>query len=108
MRQIRIKTKRILRDNSGETIVEAVVAFALLSIMLVLFAQGLAWATNTELKASDNRKSADDSMYHLQKHLATTPKEQGNEKIKNGDVSIPIRRYVYEIDGNDYIVYEAD
>jgi hypothetical protein len=39
----------IIKDNSGESMVEVVVAFTLLSIMLVLFSQGISWATRSEV-----------------------------------------------------------
>ena len=35
------KTGSILRDNSGETIVEVLVAFTLLSIIMLMFSQGI-------------------------------------------------------------------
>ena len=41
------KTSSIFGNNSGETMVEVLVAFTLLSIMLVAFSQGISWATNT-------------------------------------------------------------
>ena len=106
MKMIKERLGVILHDQSGETIVEAIVAFALLSIMLVIFAQGLAWATTTEVKASENRKNADETMIELQDKLASEPVNKSDGvKIDN---NIPIRRYVKDVDGQKYIVYEAD
>ena len=105
MKRIINRIQEILKDNSGETIVEAVVAFALLSVMLVVFAQGLASATTAETIASDNRKKADDTMIALQEKLATE-----NVVREDGSPATPvsIRRYVYKVNGTNYIVYEAD
>ena len=107
-------SKPILKDRSGETIAEVVVAFALLSIMLVVFAQGIAWATNTQIQASDNRKQADDSMISLQNKLATEKVDKGSgvpikeTKTDGTPRNLPIRRYTYKIDDDFYVVYEAD
>ena len=55
-----------INDNRGETIVEVIVAFALLSIMLVLFSQGLAAASRSDMKAMETRAAADRAMLQLQ------------------------------------------
>ena len=69
MRRIN-KTTGILRDNSGETIVEVLVAFTLLSIIMLTFSQGIAFATKAESKAGENRKNADLAMCDFQQQLA--------------------------------------
>lgn len=70
MRRIN-KTTAMLIDNSGETIVEVTVAFTLLSIMLVIFSQGIAYATSAEVNASRSRNRADAAMIELQRTIAT-------------------------------------
>lgn len=60
----------MLIDNSGETIVEVTVAFTLLSIMLVIFSQGIAYATSAEVNASKSRNRADAAMIELQRTIA--------------------------------------
>ena len=113
MRKLINRISSILDDESGETIVEVVVAFALLSIMLVVFAQGLAWATSTEMNASEKRKTADDSMIQLQNKLATEHQAAGsritNKDPNNPDVTnhFPIKRCVYDVGDDTYVVYEV-
>ena len=64
-----------INDNRGETIVEVIVAFALLSIMLVLFSQGLAAASRSDMKAMETRAAADRAMLQLQKDKISKPKK---------------------------------
>lgn len=118
------KTKDILRDNSGETLVEVLVAFTLLSIMLLIFAQGISFATSSERRASESRKAADDAMILLQKKRAglTIQSSDGSvvpgSNLSNLDVSTDgetdkplVRRngYTVTVDGNtyQYYVYEV-
>ena len=102
------KTYRIIGDNSGETIVEVVVAFALLSIMLLAFSEGIAWATRTEINASKSRTSADVAMRALQKYIATG--------VSDASVSIEVETnpvaggwskntYTVTVDGESYIYF---
>lgn len=106
---MKVKMKTALNNRRGETIVEVVVAFTLLSIMLVLFSQGLAWASNTQIHASNNRKKADDTMLALQEKLATTSPVNGAPLTVTSEGAtkvLPINRYVYSINGTYYVVYE--
>ena len=64
------KTRSVLTDNSGETIVEVTVAFTLLAVMLVIFSQGIAYATAAEVNASRSRNHADAAMIELQRAIA--------------------------------------
>ena len=114
MKMIR-KTRKVLLDNYGESMVEVIVAFTLLSMMLVLFSQGVAWATNAELQASASRDSADAAMLHLQQTLANEESagESANEEsagesanLKNSSSWAGINRCEYRIDGQVYIVYQ--
>ncbi len=115
MKKFVSRITHVLNNKKGETIVEVVVAFALLAIMLLIFSQGLASATRTEMYASENRKKADESMNALQEKLATTKPEGGAPIISPKDPQkpdepgkvLPIKRYIYTIDDEtDYVVYE--
>lgn len=100
------KARKILLNNNGESMVEVIVAFTLLSIMLVIFSQGMAWATNSEVQASANRDSADQAMIHLQQTLAQ--EETAGESASNKDDSRwnGVSRCEYVADGNVYVVYQ--
>ena len=64
---MKILSKLHPRDKRGETIIEVLVAFALLSIMLVLFSQGITAASKSDIKAMQTRTAADKAMLVLQK-----------------------------------------
>ena len=105
MRIIR-KTTSILKETSGESIVEVLVAFILLSIMLVAFSQGVTAASISEINARQTRSSADKSMILLQKQLASpNPKQGAVEKTTISAGSASVKSYEYVIDGNTYIVF---
>ena len=105
MRRLR-KTTSIFMDKSGESIVEVLVAFILLSIMLVAFSQGITSASISEINARQTRNSADKSMILLQKQLASpNPKEGAIEKTTISAGSDSVKSYEYVIDGNTYIVF---
>ena len=61
------KTKAILISNIAETMIEVVVAFVVLSIVMVLFAQGIRFANAAEYYAIENGKACDQAMIDLQK-----------------------------------------
>ncbi|MCR5329208.1 MAG: hypothetical protein K6E12_10215 [Saccharofermentans sp.] len=105
------KSLSILKSRSGETMVEVLVAFTLLSLMLLIFAQGLSYAANAEVRAVSNRKDADQSMIALQKKLSSA-----NPKTSEDSISVTSRDpinvdsgeiipYVYTVDGNAYTVF---
>ena len=110
------KIELILKDTSGETIIEVLVAFILLSIILLVFSQGLASATTAGANAKKNRDSSDSSMIKLQQKLVSTnPNASETDKniSVNQETSIilgtgSITAYTYTIDGNTYVVYKAD
>ena len=105
------KTTGLFRDTSGETMVEVLVAFTLLSIMLIVFSQGLASATSSEANAKKNRDNADSTMIELQKKLVSdTP------TVSSGNITVEqkatytigtgsIKSYKYTVDGNTYVVF---
>ncbi|MBR1797501.1 MAG: prepilin-type N-terminal cleavage/methylation domain-containing protein [Clostridiales bacterium] len=108
------KTGSIISDNKGETMVEVIVAFTLLSIMLVVFSEGISWATKSEVNANKSRTGADNAMIALQQKLAgKSPEDVIKSSESNGSVEVggtTVSRYTYTvtIDGNTYtyVVYE--
>lgn len=108
MRYINKRTN-IIRDNSGETIVEVLVAFTLLSIMLVIFSQGITWATQTEQTASNNRKAADEAMLQLQGKIAADRGTPITTGWGFADGRVYYKKYDCTVNGQNYtyIVYEA-
>jgi len=100
------KRGRIITDNSGETMVEVLVAFTLLSIMLVIFSQGLAWATRSEVQASRSRNNADEGMKAFQTMYATEAKSTVPVTGLQGPLNGRLRRGTYSYtasDGQQYI-----
>lgn len=99
------KTKSYLADNSGETIVEVLVAFTVLSILLVLFAEGITFATTSEANARKRREASDNAMIELQEKVSNG---EYRRKIRVNNVSSNVLyRCEYEItvDGNTYTYY---
>lgn len=65
----RLSSKKILRDNKGESIAEVMVAFLVLSIMMALFAQGLRYVGTARSYAIEECDAADTAMLELQKTI---------------------------------------
>ncbi len=106
MRMISKKRLAVLCSNSGETMVEVLVAFTLLSMMLIIFSQGIAWASRSEIQATGNRNKADSAMTELQTKLA-------NEEIQNPSPlnieGYDIKRYVvHTSEGYSYVIYKYE
>ncbi len=109
-------SKSILINNSGESIAEVLVAFVLLTIIMVIFAQGLAFATNSQANAKESRDAADASMKALQSKLIlsdATVSGDGFVVNKNPDISntsgintYSVTPYTYTYtDGTTYVVF---
>ena len=103
------KIRNLLKDNKGETILEVVVAFTLLTIMMVLFSQGIKYATMTNLKADETRNDSDRAMEELQKEIAS----DSSVAMPVGNIdgnNINRKRYVVTVEGKEYsyIVYSVD
>ena len=101
------KTKAILKDNSGETLVEVMVAFTLLSIMLLIFSQGIAFASRSEASAADMRNDADTAMIALQNDYPNNctgwnPRPFSGGKIERSIYKVPVNGTEYT-----YVVYRA-
>jgi len=108
------KTNSLLGNNSGESIAEVLIAFILLTIVMVMFAQGLAAATNSQANARASRESADKSMKALQTKLVSTkPTDPGDGfgvsdgvELSNGTYSYSVKSYKYvDSNGNTYVVF---
>lgn len=109
------KRDSILKDNNGETIVEVVVAFALLSIMLVVFSQGITFATNANVRADKTRTNADEAMKELQDSTVQDERPsrgpvKPNDQELEKDIYLYKRVYPVTIDGYTYtyVVYSMD
>ena len=106
---IKNKIKSILADTSGETIVEVLVAFMLLSIILLMFAQGITSASKAEITATRNRNNADQAMIDLKNKLASgSPDTSDGSITKDSSISVGdgnITPYIYTVNGNKYVVY---
>ena len=89
--------------------VEVLVAFTLLSIMLVIFSEGIAWASKTEINATKRRDGADTAMKQLQHDLAANDLGATGDPISVGGGTITPRTYTYSYDGvvYQYTVYKA-
>jgi Tfp pilus assembly protein PilV len=104
------KTVKIIKDNSGETIAEVLVAFILLTIMLLFYAQGIALATKSEMNANKSRTGADEAMKQVQDDIAArnSASEDGRQVPEYLDERIRQVSYSYTIDGKTYtyVYYE--
>ena len=110
------KTKAVLYSNRAETITEVLVAFLVLSIVMVLFAQGLKFAAAAENYAVNNTKSYDNSMFEVQKTLAG---ENGkaesfgaSQEITLDNGKLILNCYRVKVDGDSeyyyYWVFDAE
>lgn len=105
------KSLCILKNNSGESIVEVLVAFTLLSVMMLVFAQGLSFAANSEARAVNSRKDADQSMITLQKKLSSASSTTSDENVNITSLNSfqvgdgEIVPYTYTVNGNSYTVF---
>ena len=110
MKKVNKLYRHFINDNRGETIVEVIVAFALLSIMLVLFSQGLAAASRSDMKAMETRAAADRAMLQLQKDKISKPKK--TSPVDDVDHKM-IYRQVYDVRDEQtgevyiYVVYST-
>ncbi len=105
------KSGHMLEDNKGETIVEVVVAFTVLSIMMVMFSQGIAYASRTSVLADKNRDSADQAMIDLQEQITSNIIVPGKLPVPAdtpaGVESFVVYRQVYTVDSKTYVVYSS-
>ena len=106
------KTKAILISTKAETMVEVIVAFLVMSIVMVLFAQGLRYATSAQTYAIDNGRACDKAMIELHKTVSGAGgiAEQDTDTIKNIAVDnqsdvLQVSRYTVNMGSGDYFVY---
>lgn len=113
MKKVNKLYRHLISENRGETIVEVIVAFALLSIMLVLFSQGLAAASRSDMKAMETRGAADKAMLKLQQTKVDTSVTQPNKAPVSAIDGKVIYRQVYQVTDEEtgekytYVVYSA-
>ncbi|MBR4557402.1 MAG: hypothetical protein IKO15_07975 [Clostridiales bacterium] len=105
------KAFNTLKDNSGETIAEVLVAFILLTIMLLIYSQGIALATNSEMKADKSRTGADKAMKQVQDDIADNDESHRTENYRVPvylDTRIIHKTYEFSVDGKtySYVYYE--
>lgn len=82
------KTKAILIQNTAETMVEVIVAFVVLSIVMVLFAQGMRYAATAEDYAMRNTRKYDEAMIRLQNTVTgKNPGDAHSTEIVNDSIS---------------------
>ena len=103
------KINNLLKDTKGETIIEVVVAFTLLTIMMLLFSQGIKYATMTNMRADDTRSDSDLAMEGLQAEVASDKSTAMPVNDIEGN-NVYRKRYVITVDGQHYtyVVYSAD
>lgn len=73
------KTKAVLISNKAETLVEVIVAFAVLTIVCVLLGQGMSYAQSIEGFAIEKTKACDEAMRMLQ-HTVTKGGSQAESR----------------------------
>lgn len=73
------KTRTVLISNKAETLVEVIVAFAVLTIVCVLLGQGMRYAQAIEGFAIEKTKACDEAMQMLQ-HTVTKGGNQAESK----------------------------
>ncbi|MBP5261358.1 MAG: type II secretion system protein [Clostridiales bacterium] len=102
--------KKARSDKKGETMVEVIVAFTLLSIMLVVFSQGITFAAKAENNAIKVRKLADEAMQSFQFEKANN--SRNHTMVPIGVFGKTIYRQTYPViqegETHTYVVYVAD
>lgn len=101
----------ILKDESGETIAEVLIAFILLTIVLLIYSQGIAMATKSEFNADNSRTGADQAMKQVQDDIAdgTVNDITGQYQVPGYlDTRIVHNTYTVTVDGKTYtyVYYE--
>lgn len=114
------KTKAILIATKAESMSEVVVAFLVLSIIMVVFVRGITFAGKAESNAIDNVNTSDDAMIRLQKVVTDQdPKPAGvsDETVDapgtlDGHDLLKLKKYTVSYssggDTNSYIYYVFD
>lgn len=104
------KSNHQLTGNKGETIVEVVVAFTVLSIMMLMFSQGITYASRTGVLASKTRDKADKAMIALQDKINSNNVPQKVPVPNPNGLKIYRQDFFVEVDGTTYtyIVYSTD
>lgn len=106
------KTKAILICTKAESMAEVIVAFLVLTIIMVLFANGMQFAARAESYATDNTKSYDKAMRELQRALAGETEDVGATKEKTEPVGLngyegqlSLSLYSADLEGDEAVCY---
>lgn len=111
------KTKEILFEQKAESIIEVTVAFMVLSIVMVLFAQGISFSNRAESYAIGRSRDSDSAMKELMDSIVTgsgsaTAGTPHNESLDGQANMLKLRMYtVSPATGGDnciYYVFDAD
>ena len=95
------KTKEVLLTNRAETIVEVSIAFVVLSIVMVLFAHGMNYATSAEKFSIDTTKDYDLALTSLLKNVSGH--SQSDVTITGVDIDEPS---ILKLKGPEGVVYD--
>ena len=99
----------ILKGKSGETIAEVLVAFILLTIVLLIYSQGIAMASKSEFNADKSRTGADQAIKQVQDDIANGIDDPNKYQVKdNLNDRINHKTYTVDVDGKTYtyVYYE--
>lgn len=104
------KTKEVLFTNKAETMVEVTVAFLVLTIVLMLFSQGMAFSNRAEKFAMDRSKDSDSAFHNLLDAAINSEGTAygGTVKIDKLDGKDILKYRLYTVpsaDGGDNFVY---
>lgn len=117
------KTRAVLISTRAETVVEVTVAFLVMSLVMVLFAQGMRYAQTAENYAVGKTNDCDKAMLKLQNVVAgkdgtgVTDKDVTDEdtlKLDGKDDLLKLKRYAVTLpSGGDtntfyYFVFDAN
>ncbi len=111
------KTRSILFDTKAESMVEVVIAFLVLSIVMVLFAHGVSFSNRAERYAIGRSRDSDSAMRELMEAVisdggAATGVSIKHEKLDGVDNMLKLRSYTVSPEsGGDncvYYVFDAD
>ena len=75
------KTKAVLFTNKAESIVEVIIAFVVLTIVMVMFADGMNFVTSAEKYAIENTKDNDAAMLRLQRTVNGIANEADSTEV---------------------------
>ena len=102
--------RKCCSNKRGETMVEVIVAFTLLSIMLVIFSQGITFAARAENNAIRTRELADEAMQTFQNEKANNSSAHAMVPVGVFGKTVYMQTYpvIQGSESHTYVVYVAD